>query len=125
MTRPLYQSDESYLRTIEELERRVDAGVRLEYYDCEQIGAKNTECTLGLCHDSIQDMQDGIYRDKGHACPHDERFFTAEGEPTGATPGLPSGCFFYCNIFEGSKKERGLAQQRIRAVVAKVKERES
>jgi len=121
MTRPLYQTDESYRRTLCELDRRVDAAVPLEYYDCEDIGAKNTECTLGLCHDSIKDMQDGMYRDKGHACPHDKRFFTAEGQPTGAAPGLPSGCFFHCHIFQGTKQERQLAQQRVRVAVAAMK----
>jgi hypothetical protein len=121
MNKPLYQSDESYRRTLMELERRVNAGVRLEYYDSEQLGAKNTECTLGLCHDSIEAMQDGVYRDKGHACPHDERYFTADGKPTGAARQRPTGCFYYCNVFQGTKQERKLAQQRIRAVTTGAK----
>jgi hypothetical protein len=120
MTRPLYQSDQSYRRTLKELKSRVEAGVKLEYYDCEEIGAENTECTLGLCDDRIKEMQDGIYRGKGHGCPHDERFFTVEGEPIATVPISPTGCFFYCNIFQGSKRERCLAQQRILTVVGNI-----
>jgi hypothetical protein len=40
MSRPLYQSAESYQRTLQELECRVDAGVPLKYYDCEESGPK-------------------------------------------------------------------------------------
>jgi hypothetical protein len=121
MSRPLYQSDESYRRTLKELGRRVEAGVPLEYYDCEEIGAKNTECTLGLCDDGIQVSQDGVYRTKDHACPHDRRFFAADGQPTSASGDASIGCFYHCHIFKGNKRSRESAGQRVRAVIATVK----
>src|ERR1700722_19606805 len=101
MRKPLEQSDDSYKATLQELERREQTGVPLKYYDSETIGAKNTECTLGLCDDVIQGSMDGVYRKKEHACPHDKRAFTAEGNflPFDKYEML-SGCFYTCHIFK-------------------------
>ena len=96
-------------------------GSRSNNYDCEDIGAKNTECTLGLCDDGIEASQDGVYRTKGHVCPHDRRFFAPDGQQISKTGDASHGCFYDCHIFQGNKRARELAGQRIRAVVAKVK----
>jgi hypothetical protein len=118
--RELYQSDASYHATIRELLRRVQASVKLEYYDCEDIGNKNTECTLGLCDGSIERMQDGVYTSKGHVCPHDRRYFTEEGELIPIEGGRDlSGCFYSCRIFKTKTKgDRQNITKRIEAVAA-------
>ena len=116
MNRPLEQSDASYIRTLETLNNRVQVGVPLKYYDCEDIGAKNTECTLGLCDDDIQASQDGVYRKKCHVCPHDKRAFTSDGKPVAFDQkDMLSGCFWHCHIFKGKPHARQceLVAQRI------------
>lgn len=108
--RPLYQSDTSYLNTLRELRRRVEAGMALSYYDSTMIGDKNTECTLGLCDDKIEAMQDGVYRESHHMCPHDLRYFDVNGERTGVVPRRSDGgCFHKCAVF----RRKGSAQDRI------------
>lgn len=83
---PLYQSDASHNATLRELKRRVAEGTQLSAYDDTTRGSKNTECTLGLCHDSIEDIRDGVYSRDHHHCPHDARYFSEAGVPTGAGP---------------------------------------
>lgn len=101
---PLYQSDASYNRALEELKRRVSSGLALSAYDDTTRGSKNTECTLGLCDDSIEGAQDGVYARGNHHCPHDSRYFGKDGRPTGNPPEL-NGCFHTCRIFKGRKKD--------------------
>lgn len=119
MSRELYQSDESYSRTLRELQKRADAGVPLRYQDSEAVGDKYTVCTLGLCDDGIERKMDGVYPQNHHACPHDGRYFTETGERTAAPLEWAYGCFYKCHIFKGSKASRALAPERIRAVVGK------
>lgn len=101
---PLYQSDASYNRSLQELKRRVSSGVALSAYDDNTRGSKNTECTLGLCDDKIEESQDGVYGRRHHHCPHDIRYFHRDGSPTGAKPEL-SGCFHTCRVFKRRKKD--------------------
>ncbi len=112
--RELHQSDESYKKTIVELKRRSDSGVRIRYYDCEDTGAKNTECTVGLCDDSIQEMQDGIYRAKHHVCPHDGRYVSEHGQVIEQKEMRADGCFYHCHIFK--KHRLRSAGERINAI---------
>lgn len=112
---PLYQSDASHNRTLLELKRRVAEGVALTAYDDNTRGSKNTECSLGLCDDSIEDMRDGVYaRHEGHNCPHDARYFTKTGEPTRHGKDL-NGCFHTCRVFQ-RKHRGGSVIERINAV---------
>lgn len=113
-TMPLYQSDASYNACLVELKRRVKEGVDLHAYDDTTRGSKNTECTLGLCDDSIEESQDGVYARKHHFCPHDARYFTKAGEPTGTRPDL-NGCFHTCRVFQ-RKHRGGSVIERIKAV---------
>ncbi len=114
--RPLYQSDESYFKTLAELKRRIEAGVPLDYYDDTTPGDKNTECTWGLCDDKIQALQDGVYRRHYHVCPQDGRFFTETGERNQVVPEeLASGCFWKCLIFKG---RHGASKERIDSAIA-------
>lgn len=107
--KPLYQSDASYKRSLDELMRRVKAGVPLKAVDSDEIGDKYTECTLGLCDRSVEKAMDGVYRADHHVCPHDGRFLESDGTPTGTERKASSGCFFACHIFQkkgGSPKKR-------------------
>lgn len=115
-TMPLYQSDASHNATLLELKRRVATGVSLHAYDDTTRGSKNTECTLGLCDDSIEEMRDGVYaRHEGHNCPHDARYFTKDGEPTGKTGRDLNGCFWTCRVFQ-RKHRGGSVIERIKAI---------
>lgn len=119
------QSDNSYRNTLDELQRRVRDNVRLEFYDCTDYGAKNTECTLGLCDDTIQEMQDGVYREKHHICPHDARYFNANGERNNNETFELTGCFYSCMVFNPkNSNDRGLAQKRINTVMRTLPKRE-
>jgi hypothetical protein len=113
-TMPLYQSDASYNRSLTELKNRVKEGVHLHAYDDNTRGSKNTECTLGLCDDSIEEAQDGVYSREHHHCPHDARYFTKAGEPTGTKPDL-NGCFHTCRVFK-RKLSGGSVIERIKAI---------
>lgn len=111
--RPLRQSDESYRNTLRELRRRVEDGTPLSYYDSTMIGDKNTECTLGLCDNKLEAMQDGVYREDRHVCPHDMRYFDVYGARTGAAIEPVVGCFWTCAVFQ---RKGGSPQYRILAV---------
>lgn len=114
-TMPLYQSDASYNACLVELKRRVKEGVDLHAYDDTTRGSKNTECTLGLCDDSIEDARDGVYSRKHHHCPHDSRYFTRDGQPTGVIPDL-NGCFHTCRVFHPRRYPGGSVIERIKAI---------
>jgi hypothetical protein len=115
---PLRQSRGSYIRTLQELERRVLADEPLEYYDCTEPGITMTECSLGLCADSVIELQDGIHSDEDQPCPHDKRFINDAGEPTGER-GEVWGCFYHCRIFQTPNPSKSKAQDRIRKIVAR------
>lgn len=117
--RELYQSYNSYRDTLATLKKRIVGGLALNYYDCEDIGNKNTECTLGLCDDSIEASQDGVYQTVGQICPHDSRYFNADGSLTNVTPEAPGGCFYTCHIFQHNRTKRAEMETRIDAAIAK------
>lgn len=122
---PLRAGDASYNAALETLKARAaDPNHSLSYFDDTRRGSKNTECTLGLCDDSIEESIDGVYfREARHTCPHDARYF--DGQGTRITPpqgtNTINGCFYTCRIFNPSKtmkkragKEREyLARQRV------------
>lgn len=117
LNKELYQSDESYKKTLQELSLRVDTKVKLDYEDSCEIGNKYTECNLGLCDRSIQDNMDGTYRANQHICPHDGRYFDRFGntkEFQGAI--MSSGCFYDCHIFQNTGNYQNLIEQRIKKV---------
>lgn len=111
---PHYQSDASHNRTLTELKRRVAVGMTPRAYDDDSHGSKNTEFTLGLCDDAIEEMRDGVYARGNHHCPHDARYFSKNGQPTGAGPEF-NGCFHTCRVFQ-KRYRGGSVQDRIKAV---------
>lgn len=115
--RELYQSDASYVKTLRELKRRLDNNTPLHFYDCEDIGNKNTECTLGLCDDSIERMQDGVYSGKGHTCPHDSRYVNKDGSLNSDAESSRDGCFYSCHIFKKRSTKRQDVGNRIHAIL--------
>ena len=123
--RPLHQSDASYLKTLQELKRRLDKNVLLKFYDCEDYGAKSTECTLGLCDDSIQAMQDGVYTSGGHTCPHDSRYVNKDGTLCSTKTSDGSGCFYACHIFKKQSVKREDLAKRINATLQRAEEKQS
>lgn len=107
---PLSQSDAYYNQTLLELKRRATEGTPLYAYDDTSPGCKSTGCSLGLCDEALEQGSDGVYRRDHHFCPHDARYFTETGEPTGAEEDL-NGCFYTCRIFqEQSTQEAAVAR---------------
>ena len=118
--KPHKQSEKSYRKTLQILQERVDAGVPLKFVDSCELGNKYTCCTLGLCDEGVESEMDGESRERHHFCPHDGRYFTAEGEATNAPIDPFNGCFWKCLIFRCSKESRDLAGERIRKVAGAV-----
>lgn len=122
---PLHAGDASYNAALETLKARAaNPDFPMRFYDDTTRGAKNTECTLGLCDDDIQEAADGVYfREGRHTCPHDARYFDGKGNRQPPAPGTNTlnGCFYTCRIFSPSKvmKKRArsereyLARQRV------------
>ena len=119
--RQLYQTDQSYLNSLHKIERRANNGTPLKFYDCEDIGNKNTECILGLCDDSIQRAQDGIYQAAHHHCPHDGAHFEVDGTPKRSDCGS-SGCFYRCHIFKGKHPDSRKREVIVMRIVSAIKE---
>lgn len=109
----LRQSETSYHRSMADLRARAQGGVPLKFYDSTAVGDKNTECTLGLCDDSIQDTMDGVYRGGRHACPHDSRVYTSSGDYQDERRYEEFGCFYKCHVFQTYLLGRGNAAQRV------------
>jgi len=78
--RKLNQSKVSYKKTLKALVKKANNKDRIEYFDSETSGAKDTQCNLGLCGEEFKSMQDGTHRKNGHHCPHDGRYFSIEGD---------------------------------------------
>jgi hypothetical protein len=106
----IYMTDERYLAALQRRRQQIAEGRELEAWDDDSPGAKTTECTWGLCSESLPDdwekpidmmwprdkyRSTPKYREKHQMCPLDRR---TQEEVT------MNGCFYTCRIF---KRERG------------------
>lgn len=105
--------DERLIVALKRFKAVIEGGAKLSGYDDTTIGAKNTECTWGLC---LEDK--GLWPDaKDHIFPYDflnEGRTSPLGHPTGTCPmdkrsrqkKDPNGCFWTCRFFHGPRPSR-------------------
>lgn len=117
-----------YVALLERQRARIEAGLALDYYDDTTPGAKETDCSWGLCSNDKEawpDPEDHLWPDQfieegrvaprymtqGQLCP-----FDTDKTPRGHVRDLgdPSGCFYRCRFFQA--KTLGPAPSRKRAL---------
>ena len=106
MTSSYHLSHERYVAALQRLRAIVAGGAPLKFFDCTDLGAKDTQCSWGMCSRQPAlwpDAQDHLwpdqferhgriapkYRAAGQLCPMDR-----------ATTGPAEGCFYRCRVFK-------------------------
>lgn len=111
----MYLTNAQYLEALKRFREAIAKGLKLHFFDCEEIGNKDTQATWGLCsrkknmwpdkethmwpddpRDQNSDEIYGIkYLGKDQLCPMDKRE---------KVDGM--GCFYSCKIFQGPRPSR-------------------
>ena len=129
MSADIYLSDDRYLAALRRQRDRIRAGAAFVAYDCEEIGAKETHASWGLCSSDAEawpDAGDHMWPDQftnhGRVSP---KYRRKHQKCPMQTKGGATGCFYNCRIFKSQlgRKSRDKAVQlydeRIAAVTAK------
>jgi len=92
---------------------RIKEGLRFEAWDSDEVGAKDTHCSWGMCSndieqwpeaddhifpDDFEERQRVVPRDAPGGCPLDRRTGTDEEDRWG--------CFYHCRVFQGHIDEK-------------------
>lgn len=99
----MHLSDDGYLRALLRMGARIAAGLPLTGFDCTAVGAKDTQCSWGLCSDSLEqwpDDEDHLFPER---LPHrsSPKYRQAHQRcPMQADDGEPLGCFYRCRFFQ-------------------------
>jgi len=118
--------DDRFVEFLKRAVVRLREGLELQYFDCTEIGAKETHCSWGTCSHDVEawpDAEDHLWPDQfvgpgyqrvapkyhklRHFCPFDRRVGSRfSGKPKIAS--FPDGCFYRCMIFnpKGSRPTR-------------------
>ena len=107
---------------------------KLDGYDCETTGQKNTECTWGLCYQDrvmwpeprdhifpYDFLNEGRVSPVDHppgTCPMDQRPMLVDGKPSTEV----RGCFYTCRFFQGPQPTRSAYFRLIRDKIQEVEE---
>jgi len=105
-------SDNGYIAFLKRMREQIRDGLKLHYFDCAVIGAKETHCSWGMCSNNAEawpEPEDHLWPDQfvtsgrvapkrakgGQFCPLDRR-------ATNYTEGRFSclGCFYHCLVFD-------------------------
>lgn len=130
MNDDLYLSDDRYLAALRRQRDRINTGEPFEAYDCEEIGAKETHASWGLCSsdaaawpDADDHMRPDQFTEHGRVVPkYRRRHQTCPMQ----TKGEAWGCFYNCRIFKSQlgRKSRDKAVQLYDERIAAVEARE-
>lgn len=108
----LYLTDVQYIQALKNLRHLVETGVKLEYFDDDTPGCKDTQCTWGLCTDSKRVWPDpdmhlwpDEFLKRGRSAPkyRDEKTQVCPFENPEVRNGDQSGCFYFCRVFSPRK----------------------
>jgi hypothetical protein len=112
----IYLSDSQYINALKRLRVIINRDNKPTGFDSTDIGAKDTQCTWGLCrHDKVlwpepkdylwpEDVNRVVpkYRRSHHKCPLDQCFEAKSG-----------GCFYTCAFFQKGRPVKAEVLKRI------------
>lgn len=90
-------SAEDFLARVRRKRAEILGGLKLDYWDCDDIGAKDMDCNWGQCSKEYDDAELKV---PGQTCPFDRAHARRHaGESF-------SGCFYTCDLFKPEKAAR-------------------
>jgi hypothetical protein len=109
MSKDLYMPQARFIAALKRMRSRISEGLKLSGFDDTTIGAKDTQCTWGLCTGDPRQWPEANdhlwpeqfeehgrvaprYRVAGQHCPLDAEHRHPEQRP--------SGCFYRCRFFQ-------------------------